>query len=164
MHDEFKAQVAASAVLKNRFETIYNFIADDVETDTGVRPTPEDVIPMACVRTAVFADSDDWTAWRDESALIPAIAKAKERQRLQDALQADGDSPEARGITDRLASMGGAERLAWARANNVATPAKKQADARGEGQTVKERAALVRQAESMHGGARIGFARKHGLL
>lgn len=163
MHDEFKAQVAASAVLKNRFDTIYNFIADDVETDTGVRPTPEDIIPMSCVRTAVFADSSDWTAWRDESALIPAIAKAKERQRLQDALQADGDSPEARGIAARLASMSGPEKLAWARANNVATPAKKQAEARGENRTDSEHRELVRQAELLSGGAKIAFARKHNL-
>ncbi|SEQ29988.1 hypothetical protein [Thalassovita taeanensis] len=163
MSHSFGSQLEASDVLKARFNPIYEAIADDVEADTGVRPAPEDIYPMSCVRTAVFAGTDDWTAWRDESALIPAIAKAKERERLQDALERDGDSPEARAMAKRLAEMTPAQKLSFARQHGLTGAAKAQNAATGKDRTPEETAALIRQAEALPAGMRLAFCRKHGL-
>lgn len=163
MHDEFRNQVANSPVLKERFQAIYNAIADDVEADTGARPAPEDIIPMSCVRTAVYANSSDWTAWREESALIPAIAKAKERQRLQAALDSDGDSPEARQVAAQLAELSPAQRLAFVRENGLTGAAKAQNVAKGE-RTPEQTAELLRQNSLLSGGRKIAHAREHGLI
>lgn len=163
--ESFRQQVAESPVLKERFDQIASYIIDAVAESHGVQITADDVVRMPVARLSTYANSDDYLkGYEAECVLAPSVARAKERERLSAVLEADGDSPEARGIAARLASMSGPQRLAWARANNVAEPAKKQADARSEGQTVEERAALVRQAENMHGGARIAFARKHGLV
>lgn len=164
MHDDFRAQVAGSAVLKERFGKIADYIIGAVAEKHGVQITADDVVNMPVARLSTYSASDDYvTGWQDEAVLAPSVAKAKERERLQEALAANGDSPEARGIAARLASMSGPERLAWARANNVAEPAKKQAQARGEGQSIEAKAALVERAAMLNGGAKIAFARKHGL-
>lgn len=161
-HANFGSQLQASDVLQERFKPIYEAIADDVEAETGARPAPEDIYPMSCVRTAVFANSDDWTAWRTESALIPAIRKAKERARLQDALERSGDRPEARALAKRLAEMTPTQKLSFARQNGLTGVAKAQ-NAADKDRTPEETAALIRQSEALPAGMRLAFCRKHGL-
>lgn len=163
--ESFRQQVAESPVLKERFDKIASYIIDAVAESHGVKITADDVVNMPVARLSTYSASSDYVlGWKEEAVLAPSVARAKERERLSAVLEADGDSPAARDIANRLASMSGPQRLAWARANNVATPAKKQAQARGE-RTPEETAVLIKEADAQHlsGSRRIAFARKHGL-
>ena len=161
MHEDFRAQVASSAVLKQRFETVAAYIIDAVRQEHKVEITADDVVQMPVARLSTYAASDDYvTGWRDEAVLAPAVRQAKERERLTAALEANGDTPEARQIANRLAEMSPDARIAWARANNVAEPAKKQAEAK---RTPEEKAALIKEAQALPAGMRMAHARKHNL-
>ena len=99
MHEDFRAQVASSAVLKQRFDTIAEYIIDAARQEHKVEITADDVVNMPVARLSTYAASDDYVSgWRDEAVLAPAVAKAKERERLTAALEANGDTPEARQI------------------------------------------------------------------
>lgn len=161
MHEDFRAQVASSAVLKQRFETVAEYIIDAVRQEHGVEITADDVVKMPVARLSTYAASDDYiSGWKEQAVLAPAVAKAKERERLTAALEAGGDTPEARQIANRLAEMSPDARIAWARSNNVAEPAKKQAQAK---RTPEETAALLKEAQSLPPGMRMAFCRKNGL-
>ncbi|UWQ17079.1 hypothetical protein [Jannaschia sp. M317] len=161
----FQEQVAASEVLTERYGPISDYVVNAIYEKFGIHVPKSAVAKMNCVKVSTYAGSDDYvTDWADEAVLIDEVRIARERERLSAALEANDDSPAARDIAARLASMSGPERLAWARANNVAEPAKKQAQARGEGQSIEAKATLVEKAALLSGGAKIAFARKHGLL
>ena len=160
MHEDFRAQVASSAVLKQRFDTIAAHIIDAARQEHGVEITADDVVNMPVARLSTYAASDDYVSgWRDEAVLAPAVAKAKERERLQAALEANGDTPEARRIAARLAEIKPDERIAWARQQGL-TGVKAE---RPVEHSPEEKAALIKQAESLPAGMRIAFCRKHGL-
>lgn len=160
----FQEQVAASQVLTDRYGPISDYVVNAIYEKYGVEVPKAEVAKMNCVQVSVYANSDDYVSgWADEAVLLDAVRRQREAERLQSALQADGDSPEAREVAARLAGMSGAERIAWARSNNVGVTAKKQAQARGEGRSVEDTAALVRKAESLPAGMRLAFCRQHGL-
>lgn len=161
----FQEQVSASEVLARRYGPISDYVVNAIYEKYGVHVPKTAVAKMNCVQVSTYANSDDYiSGWTDEAVLLDEVRIARERERLSAALESGGDSVEARQVAQRLAEMDPASRLAFARENGLTGAAKAQNAAKGEGQTVEERAELVRQAESMHGGAKIAFARRHGLI
>lgn len=159
----FQEQVAASQVLTDRYGPISDYVVNAIYEKYGVHVPKVEVAKMNCVQVSTYANSDDYISeWQDEAVLLDAVRRLRETERLQAALQADGDSPEAREVAARLAGMSGAERIAWARSNNVGVTAKKQAESREE-RTPEETAALIKQAKAMPAGMRLAFCRKHNL-
>lgn len=159
MHEDFRAQVAGSPVLKERFGQIADYIIGAIAEKHGVQITREDVVNLPVARLSTYANSEDFLNWQDEAVLIPAVQKAQEAKRIEDALSSLENTPEAQAVRDRVGSMTPLQRMTFARENGLDKVQPKTQDLSSE-----KRADLERQLEMTSDPAsRIAIGRKLGL-
>jgi len=154
--DDFRAQVAGSEVLRQRYEQKMIEV-QSLAKNEGVEVAPEDVIDMPSFRMAVYADSDDHVAsFENEGVLIPAIKQAR---RLKEMREAAPGSADRQALEDLSQSMDPLARMSFARANGLGTVQPKKQDLAPD-----RRAELERQLEiTTDPAARIAIGRKLGL-
>lgn len=157
--DDFRAQVAGSPVLRERFERIADHIIDAVADKHGVQITRSDAVNLPVVRVSTYSGSEDFLNWQDEAVLIPAVQKAQEAKRVHNALSSHENTPEAQAVRDRVGSMTPIERMRYFRANGLDKVQPKKQDLSSE-----KRGELERQLEMTSDPAsRIAIGRKLGL-
>lgn len=154
--DDFRAQVAGSEVLRQRYEQKM-IEAQALAKDEGVEVAPEDVIAMPSFRMAVYADSDDHIeSFEKEGVLIPSIKQAR---RLKEMREAAPGSADRQALENLSQSMDPLARMTFARANGLETVQPKKQDLAHE-----KRAELKRQLEvTTDPASRIAIGRKLGL-
>lgn len=158
---QFNDLVAASDTLKARFATIADVVIREISAKHGVEVTRADVAALPCVQLATFANSNDHMDWQKEAGALEAVKSAQDRKRLADALGAAADDPANILAVDMVNKMTPEQKIRFARANDLVTPKDGGAPEQTE---IESKAALLKQAEMMRGGAKIAFARKHSLL
>ena len=160
----FQEQVSASKVLTERYGPISDYVVNAICEKYGIHVPKSAVAKMNCVQVSTYANSDDYiSGWQDEAVLIDEIRIQKEKERLVSALEDDGHSPESAALAKRLDEMTPAQKISFARENGLTGVATSQKQAKGEGRTAEETAALIRQAEALPAGMRLAFCRNHNL-
>ena len=159
-HENFAQQVAASEVLKKRYDQISDYVVNAIQEKTGITVPKASISKLNCVQISTYSGSDDYlNQWENESVMIDEIRIARERERLQTALESGDDSVESRQIANRLAEMTPEQRISFARQKGLtgarATKTKER--------TPEQTAALITEAQSLPAGMRMAFCRKHGL-
>ena len=154
--DDFRAQVSASATLRERYEQKMIEV-QSLAKNEGVEVAPDDVIAMPSFRMAVYADSDDHIeSFEKEGVLIPTIKQAR---RLKEMREAAPGSADRQALENLSQSMDPLARMSFARANGLETVQPKKQDLAHE-----KRAELERQLEVTTDPAfRIAIGRKLGL-
>ena len=161
-HENFAQQVAASEVLKKRYDQISDYVVNAIQEKTGITVPKASISKLNCVQISTYSGSDDYlNQWENESVMIDEIRIARERERLQTALESGDDSVESRQIANRLAEMPPEQRISFARQNGL-TGAK--AKTKTKDHTPEQKAALIRENDALPTSQlKIAHARKHGL-
>lgn len=154
--DDFRAQVAGSEVLRQRYEQKMIEV-QSLAKNEGVEVAPDDVITMPSFRMAVYADSNDHVeSFQEEGVLIPAIKQAR---RLKEMREAAPGTPERQALEDLSQAMSPLARMSFARANGLDTAQPKTQDL-----STEKRDELKRQLEiTTDPASRIAIGRKLGL-
>ncbi len=155
--DDFRAQVSASATLRERYEQKMIEV-QALAKNEGVEVVPEDVIAMPSFRMAVYADSNDHIeSFEKEGVLIPTIKQAR---RLKAMAESAPGSPERHAMDELSQSMSPLDRMSFARANGLDKPPA----AKPREYTKAEMDEVLRQQNVLSGAAKIAHARRHGLI
>ncbi len=156
--ESFKALVANSPALLARWVDYSDTLIAEAEAD-GIDVTKEDLATLSSVRIYAISGQTvgDWKAEAYQN--LPAFRAAQELRELQAALADERDNRHVQAV-ESINNLSPEERLRRGREMSVG----KVADTTAPSYSAAEKASLVKQAERMRGGARISFAREHGLL
>jgi len=159
MSTEFKHLVSSSVQLQNRWGTITDQLADQIQSDFGVAVTKSQLAELECVRLAVLSGDTDLLATFDvEVQRIPAVRTAVKSQELISALS-NVEDPAHKQSQEEWKKLSIQQRMSRARELDAAKP-KAAAPAPLTG---ADRAKAIRDIQTLRGGARIAAARKAGL-
>jgi len=157
--ESFRAVISGSPQLLERWNQVSaKLIAQAAET--GVTITAENLMSISGIRIHVLTGDETFlNDWEAEAKIhVESWAKIERERELIQAIE-DRESDKHQASVAHLESMSPEERMKYARSNLLSAPAVKEKIEH----TPERRAELIEQASKMRGGAKIAFAREHGL-
>jgi uncharacterized damage-inducible protein DinB len=157
--ESFRAVIFESPQLLERWNQVSTKLIADAKSK-GVTITAENLMSISGIRIHVLTGDDsflaDWESQAKQS--LPEWQKIERERELISAI-ANRESDKHQSSVAHLESMPPEERMKYARSNQLSAPAVKEKIEH----TPERRVELIEQASKMRGGAKIAFAREHGL-
>ena len=161
-YDSFRASVAASPVLQERWHAATEALIAEAKSRWGVDLTKEDLAESnnSALKLLVLTGERIGDPLETMAQNMPAIRRAKESRELRDAIEQEEHADHA-AATEELYALNPIERIrAWRAAGGGQEETPKEQPSQ---MSAAERAAAIKRLETLRGSARISEARRLGL-